>query len=348
MGEKAKVKETIGLYSKLWQLPTFRGIVIRIVLAVALGALLSTAVRLLSGPVLNPPAYLCYYLMLLVVPVFVGYALMYALVRKPGSPLDARRTTGIVQMGVYIWILIGLVGTVIAAITVNPYTEVRLWSAGMVAAFLLFTFLATGLSDHHPLRNTAATLMPPLLWYVTVLTLVHSVPSFLSLSPFWWVSAVLSFALCSIGVNHIFRAVSRPFERDLGISGPELLRSFGYDYLVGDPCPFEQLMSKIATVQDVPIEVVVIKRGPTLAAVGVVLYVHPGPFRDLGSSALPSAVIRDIQNTFGVPAFVMHGTCTHHQNLTTSQDFDVVMAEIHRLIGEVKCYERVSGPHWTE
>ncbi|MHA1638210.1 MAG: DUF2070 family protein, partial [Candidatus Thorarchaeota archaeon] len=152
----------------------------------------------------------------------------------------------------------------------------------------------------------------------------------------------------SMAVHYIFASVSKPFERDLDINGPELLRAFGYDYLTNNSEPLETTLKYIGRTQDVPIEIMIFKNSTGLVAVGVVLYVHPGPFRDIGSSGLPSAIIKHIKDTHGVQGFVFHGTCTHHQNLTTKEDYGKVFSEIDRLIENTEVHSTMSELQWTD
>jgi len=49
MGEKAKVKETVRLYTKLWQLPSFGGIVSRLALAIVVVALIQAILKTATG-----------------------------------------------------------------------------------------------------------------------------------------------------------------------------------------------------------------------------------------------------------------------------------------------------------
>jgi len=172
--------------------------------------------------------------------------------------------------------------------------------------------------------------------------------SVLVLPPLWLASAVVTMLVYSLAVHFIFRSVSVPFERDLGINGPELLRAFGYDYLMSNSEPIEKTLTQVGEKQDVPVEIVVLKNEDGLVGVGVIQYVHPGPFRQIGSSSLPSAIMDHIRQNHGVPAFVMHGSCTHQQNLTTKEDFPHVMSEIDRLIKETEVHDTASGPHWSD
>jgi len=123
---------------------------------------------------------------------------------------------------------------------------------------------------------------------------------------------------------------------------------FGYDLLADNPEPLETILTEIATLQSVPMEILLFKDSEDLVACGVIEYIHPGPFRDIGSSGLPSAIMKHIQEKYGIPAFVLHGSCTHHQNLTTKEDYPKVIDEIDRLIKETQTYPKVSGPHWTD
>ncbi|MFX1603875.1 MAG: DUF2070 family protein, partial [Promethearchaeota archaeon] len=166
--------------------------------------------------------------------------------------------------------------------------------------------------------------------------------------PLWLASAAVTLFVYSLAVHFIFRSVGVPFERDLGINGPELLRAFGYDYLMNNSEPIEKTLTQIGEKQDVPVEIVVLRNDDGLVGVGVIQYVHPGPFRQIGSSSLPSAIMDHIRHKHGVPAFVMHGSCTHQQNLTTKEDFSLVMTEIDRLIKETVVYDTASGPHWSD
>ncbi|MFW9794944.1 MAG: DUF2070 family protein, partial [Candidatus Thorarchaeota archaeon] len=205
-----------------------------------------------------------------------------------------------------------------------------------------------GLSDHHPIRNSVAALMPPILWILTILFIAPTNPLLPVFPPLWYFPIFGSLVIGTITVHYIYRSVSVPFERDLGINGPQLLRAFGHDYLAGNPAPLEDTLTQIATLQDVPVEILLFKDEQGPVACGVIEYVHPGPFRDIGSSGLPSTIIDHIKEKHGIPAFVMHGSCTHQQNLTTKNDYPTVLAEIDRLIEETEVYDEVSGPHWSD
>jgi putative membrane protein len=289
-----------------------------------------------------------FYLIILGAPVFIGSGLLYLIATEEGSPLDGRRTAGLVQFGLIFWIALSVIGGIVDALTSSTAFEIRFSILGVSIGYTAFAFLVNGLSDHHPVRNTIAALMPPLLWIVAELLLTPLNAALPLLPTFWFIPIISSLTIASLVVHYIYRAVSVPFERDLGINGPQLLRAFGHDYLASNPEPLEEILTKIATFQDIPVEIIIFRDDEGAVACGIIQYVHPGPFRDIGSSDLPSVIIEHIQETHGIPAFVMHGSCTHQQNLTTKEDYPIVLAEIDRLIEETEVHELISGPHWSD
>lgn len=305
----------------------------------------SAILGLMKGSLLEPFAS---YLVILGLPVFIGSGLLYLIATAENSPLDARRTGGLVHFGLIFWIALSVIGGIIDTALGSTFYEIRFSILGVSIAYLAFAFLVNGLSDHHPLRNSIAALMPPGLW-ILAMVFIAPLSSVLPVFPqFWYIPLLLSFFIGTLTVHYIYRVVSVPFERDLGINGPQLLRAFGHDYLANNPTPLEQTLTRIATTQDVPVEILLFKDDQGPVACGVIDYVHPGPFRDIGSSDLPSTIIEHIQEKHGIPAFVLHGSCTHQQNLTTKEDYPIVLEEIDRLIEEIDVHEEISGPHWSD
>lgn len=344
MGEKAKVKETVNLYSKVWQLPSFGGILARIFVTVLLSSFIIAITKFFLSAVSDVSVVFGSYLLLMLSSSYAGTGLLYLVVRNPGSPLDTRRTFGTIFLGIIAWCLLGTIGAVVDSILSSSFLEIRLWFLGLGIAFLLCSFLITGMSDYGSLRNFIGALMIPLVWTISFLV-IESMDGILpTLPPFWLLALVAILAVDVIVVLYIFKAVSMPFERDLGIDGPTLLRAFGYDYLAENPTPFEQIMRDISVTQDLPMEVIVIKAHGKLKAVGAVLYIHPGPFRDIGSSGLPATIIQHIRDDFGVQGFVLHGTCTHHQNLASKDEYPRILQTIDRLVKKTEVAHEVSGP----
>lgn len=348
LGEKAKVKETVRLYTKVWRLPSFNQIILRMLLLVLAASTVSTVLKGVAPGAANLLVTFALYIVLTGAPAFLGTTLLYLVAAEKGSPLDARRTAGSVQFGLLFWFVFGIIGSLLDAILSMQSLEPRFWLLGASVGYLAFSFLINGLSDHSELRNFFGALMPYATWLLAASVISPLDPSIPSLPQFWLISATGSVIVVSAAVHHIYRAVSAPFERDLGIDGPELLRAFGHEYLTDNPEPFESILTSIAALQDIPMEIILFTDDGKPVACGVVSYVHPGPFRNIGSSDLPSVLVNHIHDKHGIPSFVLHGSCTHQQNLTAKEEYSKVFTEVDRLIQTTKTYSEVSGPFWTD
>ncbi len=314
-------------------------------------AIIITGLKMATGTPTAPLLTLIIYVAILGISSFFGTGILYLIVTDEGSPLDARRTAGSVMFGNLIWFTMGLIGVLIDSIISVQIYEIRFWTVGASLGYLMYAFLVNALSDHRQARNFVGAAAPLILWIILELVLAPIDGAVPVLSGFWYVSLPVILAVSTFVVHYIYRSVSVPFERDLGINGPALLRAFGHDYLSGNPIPIDKLLTEISTAKDVPMEVILFRDSlntSELLACGVIQYVHPGPFRDVGSSELPSVIMEHVREKYNVPTFVMHGTCTHQQNLTTKDDYQKVLDEIDSLIENTPVLEEISGPHWTD
>lgn len=351
VGEKAKVKETVRLFERIWQLPSFQRILGIMLIEVLIVTLAATVLKAIAGFTNNPLSIAFFYGGILGIPTFLGAVLLFLIVGNKGSPLDARRTAGIVMFGNLIWFIMGLIGITIDGILSSQFYEIRFMTVGGSLGFLMYAFLVNALSDHSEVRNFVGASSPLTLWIIMELFLAPIDMALPQLSGLWYLSLLIIAIIAIAAVHYLYRAVSIPFERNLGINGPALLRAFGHDYLADNPLPIDRLLTKISTPQDVPMEVIVFRDAQDnskLLACGIIQYIHPGPFRDVGSSELPAVIIEHIKEKYNIPAFVMHGTCTHQQNLTTKEDVSKVLDEIDRLVEDTNVHATMSGPHWTD
>lgn len=347
LGEKANVRETQKLYNRMWKLPRYRNMVILMTLSILVCSFFLSLFRTAGSPGLSLTWTFLRYVLLLVIPIFVGTELVYLVTRKKGAPLDHRRVFGMIEFGVLFWLALGTVGGFLDFLTGGSSFETRFWMLGAGLTYMVSAFILNGLTGRRASRNLAAAIIPPLLWFVIAIVLSYSGQLVFQLPQFWMISFAATVLLLSAAILTIFHSVSKPFKRDLGVDGPQLLRGFAHSYLSDNPEPFDRIVGTIATPQDVPVETMVFRDNQGLVAVGIVLYVHPGPFRNVGSSMLTSTIIDHIDSKYSVPAFVMHGSCMHHENLATKDEFPKVLAKIDELIDSTSVADSVSGPYWS-
>ncbi len=105
-----------------------------------------------------------------------------------------------------------------------------------------------------------------------------------------------------------------------------LLRAFIEAWSEGSRSSLEEYLYHIGSSRELAVDTLSF-HSPTdenLAAV-VVPYIHPGPFRNVGSSELPHFIMEHLELSFRCPVVVPHGVSTHAKDLTRSEDMKLIL-----------------------
>ncbi|NIQ08112.1 MAG: DUF2070 family protein, partial [Candidatus Korarchaeota archaeon] len=114
----------------------------------------------------------------------------------------------------------------------------------------------------------------------------------------------------------IISSVNRVGDRTLGISSLSLFKSFLLNWVTGLKVPFEELLEELGKEQDVEISLVKFDASKPKAVIAVPS-IHPGPFKNVGSSLLPSMVKDAIEKRLNCVASVPHGLLGHELDLAS-------------------------------
>ncbi len=118
-----------------------------------------------------------------------------------------------------------------------------------------------------------------------------------------------------------------------GIKLLPLFRAFILSWAEGMSRSLEEEISNLGQERDLSVDTLLLRGegGEPLGAF-IVPYIHPGPFGNVGSSALPEVLARSTGNYLGCEAMVAHGVSTHKLDLTRSDD-NALIAE--RVLGGI-------------
>jgi len=214
---------------------------------------------------------------------------------------------------------------------------------GLTPIFLAYGFvadLAQGLS--------ALACVPPTLTLIIPIRFILESPARVAplavlplilgaaLNPRWdallQAAAVMLLGLASVeAIRHFARVrltrAAKP--------GYQLLRRALLYLLTGDAAAFEESLNAISVTRRVPVYVVdLMDSDQRVQGMIVVSYVHPGPYRNLGSSALPTALLLEASRR-GVTACFLHGTSQHSEDLALSSEGMRLISAILGGEGEV-------------
>ncbi len=154
-----------------------------------------------------------------------------------------------------------------------------------------------------PLRGIPSILLQPIASLLVIHRILH-----LGLL----VYAFISTAIPMIAVALVVLIVSRGGRRAL-----PLLRAFALAWAEGIGESLEEEMDRIGETATLHIDVLYFLEDHQPKAALVTPYIHPGPFREIGSSVLPRLISEVFQRRYGCLALISHGVSTHDKDLTT-------------------------------
>jgi len=93
--------------------------------------------------------------------------------------------------------------------------------------------------------------------------------------------------------------------------------------------PLEEQITRVGEARDLCVDSLIYGNasGGCMAAL-ITPYIHPGPFRNVGSSALPNVLTARIGEKLGCEVLVPHGVSTHEQDLTRSDEAERVAEDV--------------------
>lgn len=306
--------EVVKHYSLLFEVPSYKKVLLLLALSCLGGGILSTITLfpLFEGLVNGLFLGISLFLMNIIFDCIVT-----ALILKEEPIYDLRRTTVLSLFCWILWFLFISVGVAIAML-------VKLCLLGFSAVLILRLIVFSSTSSMSYKQLVLASFIPPfscvipflVLWstrqYVTV-----------NLCLFFIYSPIVSF----LSVFFFISLLNRVGEQALGIPSLSLFKAFLLDWIEGLNAPFERFLEELGEEQDVEVSLVKFDASEP-KAVMIVPSVHPGPFKNVGSSLLPSMLKTALEKKLNCVACVPHGLLGHELDLASQMQNQKVINRV--------------------
>lgn len=323
------IDRAVKRYSALFKLPSRRALLIELVATCLLcGILIATTFRF-------SPFYWFALGVALGITLFVLTIASDALIRfssmKMGPVFNLRRCSALSLYSLIIWVGFIFVGAVISRLL---YTDVwfRFFILGFCVASALRLLVLTGVSFSGIGKIVVFAFLQPILYTITVIytaSTVNAVNLGISSVAFFLFSVVVTvtavfvfeFSIDSVGVGI------------LGVGSFSVLKAFMATWTENQNAPFERLFERFSQERDVELAVLSFRSIKGIIKANVVVpAVHPGPFKRIGSSALPYAIQSAVENKKnGCVVMVPHGLSGHDLDLAAQSQNQLVLERILRL-----------------
>ena len=186
-------------------------------------------------------------------------------------------------------------------------------------------------------------------------------PALVALSIFFMGSAIgynlemqlLIFALTSVSVALLTVFAFKYFmdrvgTGTLGIASSVLFKAFLANWTEDLIAPLETFFEKLGNEQDIKVSLLTFRAGEKIKAVIIVPALHPGPFKNLGSSLLPSLIQTTMQNKFDCVVSVPHGLVGHELDVSSQSENQRVVESILEFVGSSSTYYKATPLVRTE
>jgi len=294
-------------YSSLFELPSYRKLLLLLALSCAGGGILSTFFlfplleALVNGFILG-------FLLFLVNLVFDYIISM--LILKQDPIYDLRRTTALSFFCWVLWLLFIFAGVAIS----RPFGfswQVRFCLLGFSAMLILRLIVLDSTSSVSHKRLVVASLLQPFTCIIPLLFFLEGINYFLT-----FLFLVFSLTVSLISCFFFIFLLNRIGEQTLRISSFSLFKAFLLNWIVDLNAPFEKFLEKLGKEQDIKVSLIKFDASKPKAVI-VVPSIHPGPFKNVGSSLLPSMIKTALEKELNCVVCIPHGLLGHELDLAS-------------------------------
>lgn len=227
-------------------------------------------------------------------------------------------------------IILSFISTLIYSLLIIIFTIISLFTsksllykgvAFAVAISSSIRYLAISvLSKWRDIINFSISVIPP-IFYLLIVNLVIPFQQFNVL-----LSGLFGTAVMIGGVQLLLLIIKSWKDKDHEFKLIPLLRAFIEAWSEGSRSSLEEYLYHIGTSRELAVDTLSFHSptGDNLAVVAVP-YIHPGPFRSVGSSELPHFIMEHLELSFRCPVVVPHGVSTHAKDLARSEDMKLIV-----------------------
>jgi len=252
---------------------------------------------------------------------------------------DLRRCSALSLFSCLIWFGIMFLGSLVSVFLGTTSLWVKFFFLGFCGVLILRLLVFSTTSFAGPRRMFFSSLLQPALSTVPIFFMEFVVEySFAQLFIFLLVSVII--ALLTVFLFTYF--LDRVGKRTLGIASSSLFKAFLANWTEGLNAPLETFFEMLGREQNVRVSMLTFSANKRIKAVIVVPGLHPGPFKNLGSSLLPSLIQTTLQGKLQCVVSVPHGLVGHELDLSSQFQNQRVVEGILRAVGSPHSYSKAT------
>jgi putative membrane protein len=254
---------------------------------------------------------------------------------------NLRRCSALSLISSSVWFFFIILGVVISVFLGSPNIALKLFLLGFSSALILrlLVFSAASLADQG--RIILSSLLQPSLCSVLIFFMEPVIGY--SLSARLLLFFLFSISVAMLTVSFFISLVNRVGKKNLGINSITLFKAFLANWTENLNAPLESIFEKFGQERNIKISVLAFRAKKKIKALVVVPSLHPGPFKNVGSSPLPYIIQNTLENKLECMVCVPHGVSGHELDLASQvQNQRVIEGILNSL--ELSAFNSVATP----
>lgn len=248
---------------------------------------------------------------------------------KSDPIFDLRRCSALSFYSNLLWIAFLLLGGFSYVLSGDFILWLRLFLLGLCAILVLRVLVFSAVSFASRGRTIFHSVLQPGLYAVPVVFM-----SGIRDNVFVPLVIFLASSLCVgvFAVSCFMFFINRIGTKILGIESLSVLRAFMVNWTEDLNEPLERLLEKLSVEKSIRLSVLMFRTAEKVKAVIIVPAFHPGPFKNVGSSALPYLIQKELENELKCIVSVAHGLSGHDLDLASQTQNQKIISDISELV----------------
>ena len=254
---------------------------------------------------------------------FLADSVTSKVVLKNDPIFSMRRTLVLSLAGWVFWLLFLALGAGLG-FAFGWLLWVKLWLLGCAAVVTLRFMVFNATSSAVAWRRLLSTLLQPALCIAAFLAFWISYPSMVAITWQVYLFVVAAPIVGFIAVTILLSSIDRLGKTSYSLPALPLFRAFILNWVDSQNAPLEKYLEEMGADADITVTLLKFDASTPKAAI-IVPQVHPGPFKNIGSSLLPSLLKREVEKEFGADVCVPLGLLGHELDLASqAQNYKIV------------------------
>lgn len=306
------INKAVKRYSSLFKLPSHSAIAILLGTLCLLGGVLAILPLQLSynGLALGTTFGGLFLFLTLASDIAISRSSM-----KDDPIFDLRRCSALSFFSCLVWFGVILLGTMIEVSLEGSSFWVKFFFLGFFGALMLRFLVFSTTSFANSGRLFFSSILQPGLCAASVFSIGSVVEYHLDLRFTIFPLVSIFAALLTVFLFTYF--LDRVGKGTIGIASSSMFKAFFANWTESLNAPLEAFFEKLGHEQDVRVSILTFRANQEMKAVIVVPALHPGPFKNLGSSLLPSLIQTALENKLQCVVSVPHGLVGHGLDLSS-------------------------------